>query len=99
MGQQIALQCAMHGYDVTVYELSSDVLRDATAKVRAYAEGLVDKKRLTPSTSGEAPSRITFTSKRTNNSNNSISTRACSASKPERASTPIQIRPTSARAF
>jgi len=22
MGQQIALQCAMHGYDVTVYDLS-----------------------------------------------------------------------------
>jgi len=63
MGQQIALQCAMHGYDVTAYDLSSDVLWGATAKVRAYAEGLVEKKRLTPSTSGEALSRITFTSK------------------------------------
>ena len=63
MGQQIALQCAMHGYDVTVYDLSSDVLRDAAARVRAYAEGLVDKKRLTPSASSEALSRITFTSK------------------------------------
>ena len=63
MGQQIALQCAMHGYDVIVYDLSSDVLRDAAAKVRAYAEGLVEKKRLTPSASTEALSRITFTSK------------------------------------
>jgi len=63
MGQQIALQCAMHGYDVTVYDLSFDVLRDAAAKVRAYAEGLVEKKRLTPSASTEALSRITFTSK------------------------------------
>jgi len=36
----------MYGYDVTVYDLSSDVLRDAAAKVRAYAEGLVEKKRL-----------------------------------------------------
>jgi 3-hydroxybutyryl-CoA dehydrogenase len=63
MGQQIALQCAMHGYDVTVYDLSSDVLRDAAAKVRAYAEGLVEKKRLTPSASSEALSRITFTRK------------------------------------
>jgi 3-hydroxybutyryl-CoA dehydrogenase len=63
MGQQIALQCAMHGYDVTVYDLSSDVLRDAAARVRAYAEGLVEKKRLTPSASSEALSRITFTRK------------------------------------
>jgi 3-hydroxybutyryl-CoA dehydrogenase len=63
MGQQIALQCAMHGYDVTVYDLSSDVLRDAAAKVRAYAGGLVEKKRLTPSASSEALSHITFTRK------------------------------------
>ena len=63
MGQQIALQCAMHGYVVTVYDLSSDALRDAAARVRAYAGVLVDKKRLTPSASSEALSRITFTSK------------------------------------
>jgi 3-hydroxybutyryl-CoA dehydrogenase len=63
MGQQIALQCAMHGYVVTVYDLSSDGLRDAAARVRAHAEGLVEKKRLTPSASSEALSRITFTRK------------------------------------
>jgi 3-hydroxybutyryl-CoA dehydrogenase len=61
MGQQIALQCAMHGYDVTVYDLSSEVLQDAAARVRAYAEGLVERRRLTPSASSEALSRITFT--------------------------------------
>jgi len=61
MGQQIALQCATHGYDVTVYDVSSDVLRDAAARVRAYAAVLVEEKRLTPSASGEALSRITFT--------------------------------------
>ena len=69
MGQQIALHCAMHGYDVTVYDLSSDVLRDAAARVRAYAGVLVDKKRLTPSASSEALSRITFTSKPENAAN------------------------------
>jgi 3-hydroxybutyryl-CoA dehydrogenase len=63
MGQQIALQCAMHGYDVTVYDLSPDLLRDAAAKVRAYAGVVVEKKRLTPSASSEALSRITFTNK------------------------------------
>jgi 3-hydroxybutyryl-CoA dehydrogenase len=61
MGQQIALQCAMHGYDVTAYDVSSDVLRDAAARVRAYAEGLVKKKQLTPSAASEALSHITFT--------------------------------------
>lgn len=63
MGKQIALQCALHGYDVTAYDLSSDVLRDAPAKVRAYADGLVEKKRLTPRASSEALSHITFTNK------------------------------------
>jgi 3-hydroxybutyryl-CoA dehydrogenase len=61
MGQQIAFQCAMHGFDVTVYDLSSDVLRDAAAKVRAYAGEVVKRKRLTPSASTEALSRIRFT--------------------------------------
>jgi 3-hydroxybutyryl-CoA dehydrogenase len=63
MGQQIALQCAMHGYDVTVYDISSDTLRNAAAKLRTYAGELVESKRLTTSASTDALSRITFTSK------------------------------------
>lgn len=63
MGQQISLQCAMHGYGVTVYDVSPDALRTAAAKVRAYAAQLVDQKRLTPDTSNAALSRISFTSK------------------------------------
>lgn len=63
MGQQIALQCAMHGYDVTVYDVSPDALRDAAAKVKAYASELVDQKRLTPDKSNAALARINFTSK------------------------------------
>lgn len=62
MGQQIALQCAMHGYEVTVYDVSPDALRDAAAKVKTYASELVDQKRLTPDTSNAALSRISFTS-------------------------------------
>jgi len=43
MGQQIALQCAMHGYDVIVYDLSSDVLRDAAAARSPEAVAAADK--------------------------------------------------------
>lgn len=63
MGQQIALQCAMHGYEVTIYDVSPDALRDAAAKVKAYAAELVERKRLTLDTSNAALSRISFTSK------------------------------------
>jgi len=63
MGQQITLQCAMHGCDVIVYDLSSDALRNADAKVRAFAGDLVETGRFTPSASAEALSRIAYTSK------------------------------------
>jgi 3-hydroxybutyryl-CoA dehydrogenase len=63
MGQQIALQCAMHGYEVTVYDVSPDALRDAAARVKTYAAELVDRKRLTPDASNAVLSRIGFTRK------------------------------------
>src|SRR5512139_1685628 len=63
MGQEIALQCAMHGYDVTVYDISPDALRRATAKIGTYASDLVDRKRLTPYASNAALSRIHYTGK------------------------------------
>ena len=61
MGQQIALQCAMHGYDVTIYDVFPDALRGAAAKVNAYASELVDRKRLTADASNAALSRIHYT--------------------------------------
>lgn len=63
MGQQIALQCAMHGYEVTIYDISPDTLRDAAAKVRTYAASLLEQKRITPDASNAALSRISFTSR------------------------------------
>ena len=63
MGQQIALQCAIHGYDVTVFDVSPDALKDAAAKVKTYASQLIDQKRLTPDTSNAALSHISFTGK------------------------------------
>ena len=39
----------MHGYEATAYHLWSDVLRDATAKVRGYGRAPVENERLGPS--------------------------------------------------
>src|SRR5208283_2054543 len=38
MGKQIAVQCAGHGYDVTLYDVDSDVL----SRVKDQAAGIVD---------------------------------------------------------
>ncbi len=38
MGQQIALQCAMHGYQVLAYDVAPQALSTATAQNQAVAE-------------------------------------------------------------
>lgn len=63
MGQQIALQCAMHGYEVTVYDVSADALRAAAERVKAFASRLVDQQRSTRAGADAALSRIRYTSK------------------------------------
>ncbi len=40
MGGQIALQCAMHGFDVALYDVSADALESGMARVRGYARRL-----------------------------------------------------------
>jgi len=62
MGQQIALQCAMHGYDVVLYDIAPDALPAAVAQVKAYAAQLVAAGRLTHQESDAALARITATS-------------------------------------
>lgn len=37
MGQQIGLQCAMNGYSVCYYDLSSDILAKAVKRVEKLA--------------------------------------------------------------
>ncbi len=61
MGQQIALQCAMHGYEAMVYDVSSKSLDTAAANIKTFAEQLVDQKRLTPDESKAALARVSFT--------------------------------------
>jgi 3-hydroxybutyryl-CoA dehydrogenase len=38
MGQQIALQCALHGLEVVVHDLSGEALTAAPARIGAYAQ-------------------------------------------------------------
>jgi 3-hydroxybutyryl-CoA dehydrogenase len=40
MGQQIAFQCAGHGYDVVVYDTDAAALDAASARIDTYADGL-----------------------------------------------------------
>lgn len=41
MGQQIAFQCAAHGYDVSLYDVDESVLESACQRISDYAESLV----------------------------------------------------------
>jgi len=61
MGRQIGLQCAMHGYNVTLYDISLDALEAATAQIEAYATHLVAWGRLTQQEADAALARITTT--------------------------------------
>lgn len=47
MGGQIALQCAMHGLDVALYDLSADALAAGMARVRGYVSHLASQGRAT----------------------------------------------------
>ncbi len=46
MGQQIGLQCAMHAYDVILYDIVPEALQSASAQINSYAAALVDQNRL-----------------------------------------------------
>ena len=47
MGQQIGLQCAIHGYAVLLYDIAPKMLDDATTHIKAYAAQFVDEGHLT----------------------------------------------------
>ena len=61
MGQKIALQCAVHGYETTVYDVSAATLESAAAKIRVYAAELVSRKRLSAEESTASLARLSFT--------------------------------------
>jgi 3-hydroxyacyl-CoA dehydrogenase len=61
MGQQIGLQCAMHGYKVVVYDIVPEALEAANAQIKAYVAHLVSQTRLTRSESDAVLARLSFT--------------------------------------
>jgi 3-hydroxybutyryl-CoA dehydrogenase len=61
MGQQIAFQCAGHGYDVTVYDVDSSALESASARIDEYAGGLEAGGVITSELRASARARITLT--------------------------------------
>ena len=62
MGQQIAFQCAGHGYEVVVYDVDPAALEAASARIDAYADGLVSGGVITAEVRASARERITLTS-------------------------------------
>ena len=61
MGQQIGLQCAMHGYDVILYDIAPDALEKARNQMQTYATQLVAEAHLTQEQAHVALGRITAT--------------------------------------
>jgi 3-hydroxybutyryl-CoA dehydrogenase len=61
MGQQIGLQCALHGYEVTVYDVAPEALKGAQAQMQTYAAQLAGLKRFTAGEADAAVKRIRFT--------------------------------------
>ena len=59
-GQQISLQCAVHGYDVIAYDISPDSLKEAKAQIDAYAAQLVAEGYMTQKEADIAVARIIF---------------------------------------
>ena len=62
MGQQIALVCAWHGYQVALYDLRPEILEASVARIRALAQTVVDEGLLTTDEAQQLLARITPTS-------------------------------------
>lgn len=61
MGRQIALQCAMHGYLVTIFDILPNALEDARKQIEEFAHELKAGGWLTDSTATAALARISTT--------------------------------------
>jgi 3-hydroxybutyryl-CoA dehydrogenase len=59
MGQQIAFQCAGHGFEVVLHDVSEAALESARARLDAYAQGLVDAGTISTELRDAARERIT----------------------------------------
>jgi 3-hydroxybutyryl-CoA dehydrogenase len=61
MGQQIGLQCAMHGYEVVYYDLSREILDKAMRRVAKLGSWYLSTGRLTEDSLHKALARISAT--------------------------------------
>jgi 3-hydroxybutyryl-CoA dehydrogenase len=61
MGQQIGFQCAGHGFEVVLYDVSADALDSARTRIDAYAHGLVEAGAVSAELAEAALERITRT--------------------------------------
>jgi len=62
MGQQVGLQCAMHGYNVTLFDIAPGVLETVRSQLKVYTTQLVTEGRLNREEVDSIFSRITTTS-------------------------------------
>lgn len=62
MGTQIGLQCAMHGYEVTLYDIAPKMLENSLEQIKAFVAQLTQAGRLTPEAAAETLARIRTTS-------------------------------------
>ena len=58
MGQQIGFQCAMHGYDVVLYDISPNILEGAIAGIKRLCTRFLSSGLITPKQSEEIIARI-----------------------------------------
>lgn len=61
MGQQIGLQCALHGYEVRIYDIMPEALQAAEKQIERYAQGLIAEGRLAEPEAAAVLARITIT--------------------------------------
>jgi 3-hydroxybutyryl-CoA dehydrogenase len=61
MGQQIAFQCAAHGYEVTIFDIAASALESALGRIDSYAEALAAHGEIDAQLRASAQTRISFT--------------------------------------
>jgi len=62
MGHQIAFQCAISGYDVSVYDMFPEMLKKAEERIAFLSRTLMHKGHISPAQAENALKRIVFTS-------------------------------------
>lgn len=61
MGSQIAMQTAIHGYEVVCYDIKSEMVDKAENFSKDWFKKRIDKNKITPNDAAEIQSRLVFT--------------------------------------